>query len=105
MQKQTNNGNEYIQKALNEANERKKELLMEINTSQRSRRTEVYLKKLTGFPKVGFGENKKLHELGDLLLELQCAKTDGGCPGLKILDEPTYIKPVVAKLPNDIQDR
>jgi hypothetical protein len=50
-------------------------------------------------------DNKKLQELGDLLLELQCAKNDGGYRGLRILDEPTYIKPVVAKLPGDIQSR
>ncbi|XP_028407859.1 uncharacterized protein LOC114530488 [Dendronephthya gigantea] len=67
--------------------------------------TQVHLKKLSEFPKVGFRDNKKLQELGDLLLELQCAKSDGGCPGLKILDEPIYIKPIIAKLPGDIQGR
>ena len=42
---------------------------------------------------------------GDLFLKLQCAKTDGGYRGYRILDEPTFIKPVVPKLPNDIQGR
>ena len=67
--------------------------------------TQVHLRKLSEFPKIGFRDNKKLQELGDLLLELQCAKSDGGCSGLRILDEPLYIKPVVAKLPRDIQGR
>ena len=67
--------------------------------------TQVHLKKLREFPKVGFRDNKKLQELGDLLLELQCAKSDGLCTELKILDEPIYIKPIVAKLPGDIQGR
>ena len=67
--------------------------------------TEVYLNKMNDFPKIGYRDNKKLQELGDLLLELQCAKTDGGYPGLRILNEPSCIKPVIAKLPNDIQTR
>jgi hypothetical protein len=67
--------------------------------------TEVHLSKLRDFPKIAYRDNKKLQELGDLLLELQCAKSDGGCPGLRILDEPPYIRPVVAKLPGDIQGR
>lgn len=67
--------------------------------------TEVHLNKLRDFPEIGFRDNKQLQELGDLLLELQCAKADGGYKGLKILDEPVYIKPVIAKLPGDIQSR
>ncbi|CAB4036588.1 Hypothetical predicted protein, partial [Paramuricea clavata] len=67
--------------------------------------TEVHLNKLKDLPKIGFRDNKKLQELGDLLLELQCAKNDGGYRGLRILDEPAYIKPVIAKLPGDIQSR
>lgn len=35
-----------------------------------------------------------------MLLELECAKNDGGLKGLKILDEPAYLKPVVTKLPD-----
>ena len=67
--------------------------------------TEVHLNKLRDFPKIGFRDNKKLQEFGDLLLERQCAKADGGYKGLKILDETVYIKPVIAKLPGDIQSR
>ena len=67
--------------------------------------TEGHLNKLKDLPKIGFRDNKKLQELGDLLLQLQCAKNDGGFRGLRILDEPAYIKPVIAKLPIDIQTR
>jgi hypothetical protein len=67
--------------------------------------TEIHLNKLKDLPKIGFRDNKKLQELGDLLLELQCAKNDGGYRGLRILDEPAYIKPVIVKLPGDIQSR
>ena len=40
--------------------------------------TQVHLAKLNSFPKIGFRDNKRLQEFGDLLLELQCAKNDGG---------------------------
>ena len=49
--------------------------------------------------------NKQLQEFGDLLLELQCAKNDGGIKGLQILDAPAYLRPIVAKLPADLQGR
>jgi hypothetical protein len=67
--------------------------------------TKAYVDKLTNFPKIGFKDNKKLQEFGDLLLELQCAKEDGRLQGLRILDEPIYLKPVLTKLPGDIQTR
>ena len=67
--------------------------------------TQVHLKKLKTFPKIGNRENKRLQEFGDLLLELQCAKNDGALRGLKILDEPAYLRPVVTKLPDDLQGR
>ena len=67
--------------------------------------TQVHLAKLNSFPKIGFRDNKRLQEFGDLLLELQCAKNDGGLKGLKILDEPAYLRPVAAKLPEDLQGR
>ena len=50
--------------------------------------TKTHLDKLVNFPKIGFHDNKKLQEFGDLLLELQCAKEDGRLQGLRILDEP-----------------
>ncbi|KAK3703199.1 hypothetical protein QZH41_004966 [Actinostola sp. cb2023] len=67
--------------------------------------TNVHLNKLNVFPKIGGKDNKKLQELGDLLLELECAKNGGGFKGLGILDEPTYLRPIVEKLPDDLQRR
>ena len=67
--------------------------------------TKAHLDKLENFSKISYRDNKKLLELGDLLLELQCAKEDGGLQGLKVPDEPIYIKPVLTKLPTDIQTR
>ena len=67
--------------------------------------TNVQLNKLTMFPALASKDNKGLQELGDLLLELQCAKEDGGLAGLKILDEPAFLKPVLVKLPQDLQGR
>ena len=52
-----------------------------------------------------YRDNKKLQELGDLLLSLQCAKDDGQLKGLGILDEPIFLRPIIEKLPNDIQSR
>ena len=66
--------------------------------------TKAYLDKIGSFPKVGHKDNKKLQEFGDLLLTLQCAKDDGQLKGLRILDEPLFQKPILAKLPNDIQN-
>ena len=67
--------------------------------------TQVHLDKLTAFPSLNAKDNKGLQELGDLLLELKCAKEDGGLTGLKILDEPAFLKPVLVKLPEDLQAR
>lgn len=38
-------------------------------------------------------------------MEFQCAKEDGGLTGLKILDEPAYLKPLLIKLPEELQGR
>ena len=66
--------------------------------------TNVHLNKLTTFPALAPKDDKGLQELGDLLLELQCAK-DGGLAGLKILDEPAFPKPLLVKLPEELQGR
>ena len=58
---------------------------------------QVHLNKLTMFPSLSARDNKNLQELGDLLLELQCAKEDGVLSGLKILDEQTFLKPLIIK--------
>ena len=60
---------------------------------------------MEAFPKIGYRDAKKLQELGDLLLELECAKSDGSLQGLRVLDEPMYLRPVVVKLPGDVQGR
>lgn len=60
---------------------------------------QVRLEKLKTFPKIGNRKNKWLQGFGDLLLELQCAK------GLKIPEKPAYLRPVVTKLPDDLQGR
>ena len=57
------------------------------------------------FPKIEPKDKKGLQELGDLLLELECAKSDGGLSGLKVLDEPAFLKPLLVKLPDDLQGR
>ena len=67
--------------------------------------TQVHLNKLVMFPTLSPKDNKGLQELGDLLLELQCAKQDGGLTGLKILDEPAFLKPLLVKLSADLQSR
>ena len=67
--------------------------------------TNVHLNKLTTFPVLAPKDNKGLQELGDLLLELQCVKEDGSLAGLKILDEPAFLKPVLVKPPEELQGR
>ena len=67
--------------------------------------TKAHLDKLTNFPKIGQKDNKKLQEFGDVVLELQCAKDNGRLQGLRILDEPIFMKLVLVKLPGDVQNR
>ena len=57
------------------------------------------------FPKIEPEDDKGLQELGDLLLELECAKNDGGLSGLKVLDEPAFLRPLLVKLPDDLPGR
>ena len=65
----------------------------------------MHLNKLTTFPALAPKDIKGLQELGDLLLELQCAKEDGGLAALKILDEPAFLKPVLVNLTEELQGR
>ena len=46
-----------------------------------------------------------MQELGDLLFDLECEKSDGGLQSLRVHDEPIFLRPIVAKLPADIQGR
>ncbi len=39
----------------------------------------AFLKKLEDFPRLSNRENPKLRELGDIILDLECAKSEGTC--------------------------
>ncbi|XP_038159402.1 uncharacterized protein LOC119795453 [Cyprinodon tularosa] len=62
-------------------------------------------KKLDSFPKITNKDNRKLRELGDLLMELLSAKEDGYLPGLAYLDTARGIKPILEKLPYNLQEK
>ncbi|KAJ8349307.1 hypothetical protein SKAU_G00244370 [Synaphobranchus kaupii] len=55
--------------------------------------------------KTGNRDYPKLRELGDLLMELMAAKTDGYLPGLTYLDTARGINPIVEKLPHPLQEK
>nr|XP_055053880.1 uncharacterized protein LOC129439016 [Misgurnus anguillicaudatus] len=63
------------------------------------------LKKLEDFPRLGNKDSHKLRELGDILLELECAKTEGYLSGLAYLDTARGLKPIVEKLPYSLQEK
>ena len=65
----------------------------------------MHLNKLITIASITAKDDKGLQELGDLPLELRCVKQDGGLKGLRILDEPAFLKPFVVKLPEDLQGR
>ena len=62
-------------------------------------------KKLDNFPKISAKDYTKLRELGDLLMEIQCAKEEGYLQGLRYLDTARGIAPVIEKLPHALQER
>ncbi|TKS65719.1 hypothetical protein D9C73_028275 [Collichthys lucidus] len=63
------------------------------------------LKKLEDFPKLTNKDSGKLRELGDILLELKCAKADGYLPGLAFLDTARGVNPIAEKLPYSLQEK
>lgn len=63
------------------------------------------LKKLEDFPKLTNKDSAKLRELGDILLELECAKADGYLPGLAFLDTARGVNPIAEKLPYSLQEK
>lgn len=63
------------------------------------------LKKLEDFPRLSNKDSHKLRELGNILLELECAKVEGYLPGLAYLDTARGLKPIVEKLPYSLQER
>lgn len=63
------------------------------------------LKKIEDFPKLTNKDNAKLRELGDILLELECAKAEGFLPGLAFLDTARGVNPIAEKLPYSLQEK
>ncbi len=53
---------------------------------------DALLKKLENFPKIYDKDKEKLRELGDLLLEIDAAKSGGHLPGLAYLDTARGVK-------------
>lgn len=66
---------------------------------------DALMKRLEDFPRIPYRDNVKLRELGDLLLELETAKTDPYLPGLKYLDTARGVNAIVAKLPPGLQEK
>ncbi|XP_037392738.1 uncharacterized protein LOC119263058 isoform X2 [Pygocentrus nattereri] len=62
-------------------------------------------KRLDDFPRISAKDYTKLRELGDLLMELNCAKEEGYSPGLSYLDTARGIGPIIEKLPFALQER
>lgn len=62
-------------------------------------------KRLDSFPHLTSKDTIKLRELSGLLLELLSAKEDGYLPGLRYLDTPRGINPIVEKLPPTLQEK
>lgn len=63
------------------------------------------LRKLEEFPNISNRDGQILRELGDMLMELESAKTGGHLPGLAILDTARGVNPIIEKLPFNLQER
>ncbi|KAI2647747.1 4-hydroxy-tetrahydrodipicolinate synthase [Labeo rohita] len=63
------------------------------------------LKKLEDVPRLTNRDSHKPRELGHILLELECAKSERYLPGLAYLDTAHGLKPIVEKLPYSLQER
>ncbi|XP_073668774.1 uncharacterized protein [Paramisgurnus dabryanus] len=63
------------------------------------------LRRLDDFPKISNKETNKLRDLGDLLMELLVAKSEGVLLGLACLDTARGIAGIVQKLPFSLQER
>ena len=55
---------------------------------------DALLKKIEDFSKLNTKDNDKLRELGDIFLELECAKEEGYLPGLAFLDTVLGVNPI-----------
>lgn len=63
------------------------------------------LRKLEEFPKISNRDGQRLRELGDMLMELESAKSGTHLPGLAILDTARVVNPIIEKLPFNLQER
>ncbi|XP_034079405.1 uncharacterized protein LOC117550916 [Gymnodraco acuticeps] len=61
------------------------------------------LKRIETFPTTSNKDIHQLRELGDLLLEIDAAKSGGFLPGLAYLDTARGVNPIVEKLPYNLQ--
>lgn len=66
---------------------------------------DALIKKLENFPKFSNKDKVKLKELGDLLLEIDAAKSGGHLPELAYLDTARGVKSIIEKLPYSLQDK
>lgn len=62
-------------------------------------------KRIEHFPRISSKDYSKLHELSDLLMEIELAKAEGYLPGLSYLDTARGINPIVQKLPFNLQEK
>ncbi|KAL1478828.1 hypothetical protein MTO96_052352 [Rhipicephalus appendiculatus] len=65
---------------------------------------DALFKRVANFPRLSDKDTHKLRELGELLLELECAKADPHLTGLSYLDTARGISPIVEKLPPRLQE-
>lgn len=65
----------------------------------------VLFARMENFPRISSKDTYKFSELGDLLRELESAKSEGYLPGLSYLDTARGVTPTVAKLPYSLQER
>lgn len=63
------------------------------------------LRRVDNFPNITNKDCGKLRELGDLLMELQAAKSEGALSGLTYLDTARGITGIVQKLPVSLQEK
>ncbi len=61
--------------------------------------------KLEDFPKVAMKDPRRLRDLADLLSELQAVKEDDYLAGFSYLDTSRGIKPIIEKLPYNLQEK
>ncbi|XP_073772958.1 uncharacterized protein [Danio rerio] len=62
-------------------------------------------RRIESFPRISSRDYSKLHELSDLLMEIEAAKADGYLAGLTYLDTAKGINPIIQKLPFNLQEK